>query len=612
MSENSPSKTLKFRNLLWKLHYKLEKKSTHTSFEELTDNPKYRASVLDELVKSDDLKLVELASKILEQEALLGIGYELDDGETLDSIENKATPSQNESKKTPSKQKSGSKKFIILLLLFIVLFISILAINQFFTSDAKPISTVEKIVVPVTSTTNSKNIPTIKTETSTLDPKSDQSVLSYMKDKVTTLAPKQKPIDYKMILRLHGSNTVGEKLAPTLITAYLKNMGATDINITGENEVEKTIKAELPKQGWVEVEIKAHGSSTSFQDLNNGSADMGMASRKIKSKEVTLLKPKFGDMTLPINEHVLGLDGLAIIVNKANPLSQFNTKQLAGLFSGEITNWSQVGGNDLPVSIYSRDGNSGTWDTFKNLVLKKYKKKLSPTASRYESSSELSDLVANDPNAIGFIGLPYVNNSKLVAVADDVNSQAIIPTLFTVGTEDYPLSRRLYFYTPSKKSPFMTGFVEFTHSQAGQKLVKEVGFISQNIYTVKPTVPDDAPEFYKNVATKSERLSLNFRFKTGSNNLDNKALRDLERLTIYMENHPEKQLSLLGFSDSIGEEKYNVYLSQVRAEKIEAALQSRGIYSLVTKGLGEQMPVASNGSKSGRNKNRRVEVWVSE
>lgn len=595
MSENSPSKMLKFRNLLWKLHYKLEKKQSHTSFDKLTDDPLYRAKILSDAVKSDDNKLSELAHKIIEQEIILGIHYELDEDDSHVIIVDTA------SHKPSSKPSKQSRLFIITLLIVLISLIFYIFLRPLLFNTSNSYSHTSSME---NSTTVEK--PFLKAITSAAN-----ATLNKVDPSDENFKHSQSEVAKKQILSLHGSNTVGEKLAPTLIKAYLNSIDANKISINKVGPVEKTIDAYLANQGWVTVEIQAHGSSTSFQNMDKGSADMGMASRKVKDKEVTLLQDRFGDLTSPNNEHVIGLDGLAVIVNKSNPINQLNTQQLAALFSGEVKNWSELGASDSPVSIYSRDGNSGTWDTFKNLVLKKYSKKLSPDASRYESSTELSDLVAEDIGAIGFIGLPYVRDSKLLAVADDVNSQPIIPTLFTVGTEDYPLSRRLYFYTPTKKSPFMRDFIEFTHSQEGQKVVQEIGFISQNLYTVKPSIPFDAPVSYKNIVENSKRLSLNFRFKTGSNDLDNKSLRDLERLTSYITHHPEKQLSLLGFSDSIGDPSFNIQLSELRAKKIESELNRRGIYPTILKGFGEKMPIASNASKQGRNKNRRVEIWVS-
>ncbi len=621
MSKSSPSKILKFRNLLWKLHYKLEKNGQHTSFEKLTDDPRYRAIILGSaLENTNDTSLIELAEKIVDQEKVLDIHYVL----TEDDYQYDITDSTINA---IQKKDDTWLKATLLTLLFVIISISVYsckppekAVITHSIPDKYQTSINLKVVEPELVAENSNAAPTVlnqpelpqlveqtATHTQELIASVDAEI-NHIADTQQTVLPVIPPTH--TIMRLHGSNTVGEKLAPTLIKAYLTSIGANNIKSVVTAKLEKSISAHLPEQGWVNIELHAHGSTTAFKDLAQGLTDMGMASRKIKDKEVLELKDRYGDLTRPISEHVLGLDGLAIIVNKANPIEQLNSKQLAQLFSGEINNWSAFGGDNIPVTIYAREANSGTWDTFKNLVLKKHHKKLSPAAIRYESSSKLSDEVSEDSGAIGFIGLPYVRHSKLLAVADDANAQSIIPTLFTVGTEDYPLSRRLYFYTPEKQSIFMRDFIEFTQSSLGQNIVKKIGFISQNIYSVKPAIPSNAPTHYQTLVKNLERLSLNFRFHSGSDLLDNKALQDIERLTHYLSANPGKRLSLLGFSDSIGEDDYNITLSENRARAVDAILQRRGIYANTIKGFGEAMPIASNMTKAGRNKNRRVEIWV--
>ncbi|NLO81402.1 MAG: phosphate ABC transporter substrate-binding protein [Xanthomonadaceae bacterium] len=262
--------------------------------------------------------------------------------------------------------------------------------------------------------------------------------------------PQKKPLPAQLpppALRLHGSNTIGEQLAPALVEGILRARGYTDIRLVpGTTSTDKTVYAfaqdDLPE---IAVEIHAHGSSTAFQGLMAGSADLGMASRPILDREVTALQPQLGNLTAVGSEHVIALDGLAVIVHPSNPVHSLSTRQVAQLFSGQIANWNSLGGPELPVTVYARDDQSGTFETFKSLVLKPHGAQLTPSAHRIESSSELSDRVAQDPGAIGFIGLPYVRRAKVLAINESEQALAIVPTHFTVATEDYPLSRRLYF-----------------------------------------------------------------------------------------------------------------------------------------------------------------------
>ncbi|GGY62273.1 membrane protein [Cellvibrio zantedeschiae] len=416
----------------------------------------------------------------------------------------------------------------------------------------------------------------------------------------------------KPLFRLHGSNTIGEKLAPRLIEAYLMSQGAnnvhTDVNPAAPNE--KIISGEI--NGHIEfIELHAHGSGTAFSGLLKDETDMGMSSRPIKDKEREELLPKTGDLTLPGSEHVLGLDGLAIITSPSNAVSSLSIDQLVGIFSGEITNWSQLGGKDLPIKIYARDDKSGTWDSFKALVLDSRKAKLSESAVRVESSSELSDSVAREAGAIGFIGLPYVRHAKLIAISSSDKNKAIMPTHFTVGTEDYPLARRLFFYTPQVNPNIEAQeFIHFVVTERGQSIVEDVGFVSQNIKLGKPFDNDFYPTDMRELTARSERLSINFRFKSGSDELDTKSLNDLDRVARYVEVNAPKRVQLFGFSDSEGDAGKGKELSERRAKVVEQQLIQRGIYPLVAKGMGDAAPLAASNTEEGKNINRRVEVWI--
>ncbi|MFC3116276.1 phosphate ABC transporter substrate-binding/OmpA family protein [Cellvibrio fontiphilus] len=413
------------------------------------------------------------------------------------------------------------------------------------------------------------------------------------------------------LFRVHGSNTVGEKLAPRLVESYLMARGGANIKTEqGNNPVEKAVSAEI--NGRVEfVEIHAHGSSTAFTDLLSGKAELGMSSRRVKEQERELLLDKQGDLTEPGAEHIIGLDGLAIIVNSRNKLSSLSIPQLVKIFSGEITNWSELGGEDRPINLYARDENSGTWDSFKSMVLDPASATIVLSAKRFESSTELSDAVAKDENAIGFIGLPYVRRAKLLAISSTKNSKAIVPTHFTVSTEDYPLARRLYFYLPQKStSNDAEEFVRFSATERGQSIVEDIGLVSQNIKTGQPFSNSFYPEEMRQLTNRSQRLSINFRFKDGSDELDTKAISDLQRLVKYMEANAPKRVQLFGFTDDEGDSSENRELSLRRAKVVEQELIARGIYPLVARGMGDEAPLASSKSEEGRRMNRRVEVWI--
>ena len=138
-----------------------------------------------------------------------------------------------------------------------------------------------------------------------------------------------------------------------------------------------------------------------------------------------------GDMFSPGCEIVLGLDGIAVFVNKSNPVNALTKQQIADIFSGKTTDWSQVGGNPGPINLYAGDENSGTFDTFKSLVLEN--RPLSTKASRYENSAKLSDEVAADTNGIGFTGMAFVRGSKPLAISEARRSRASANAFYGCG-----------------------------------------------------------------------------------------------------------------------------------------------------------------------------------
>ena len=410
------------------------------------------------------------------------------------------------------------------------------------------------------------------------------------------------------VLRLGGSNTIGAKLAPALVTAYFKSLGCAAPEATSPKPDETVIRCETGGKTLVAT-IAAHGSATAFTGMADGSVDVGMASRKIKADETAALA-KLGDMTAPSNEHVLGLDGIAVIVHPGNPIASLTVDQVGAIFTGVVTDFAKAGGAAGPIKVLARDDKSGTYDTFKALVLGKTP--LVDGAKRFEDSAALSAEVANDPAGIGFVGLATIGGAKAVAVGP-AGGVALIPNRMTVATEDYILSRRLYLYVAaSSPKPDVARFVQFANSPEGQKLVEAAGFVPLTIRQEQSAVPSGAPSGYDALVGKALRLSVNFRFRTGSADLDNRGLADLDRVTEFLASSSVQadRLMLLGFADSRGGEAMNLKLSEGRAKTVAAALAQRGVKAGVVRGFGTAIPVADNSTPEGQEKNRRVEAWV--
>lgn len=413
-------------------------------------------------------------------------------------------------------------------------------------------------------------------------------------------------------LRIQGSNTIGAALGPALVKGLMEHQGLQGVHSEpGAGANEQRVVGKTRQGKTVTVEVAAHGSSTGFAALKNARADLAASSRPIKDSELVDLEP-LGDLKSPDAEQVIAIDGLAIILNPRNPLNTLNTEQLAQIFNGEVSTWEALGGIGGAIHLYARDDQSGTYDTFKELVLSRRGKPLAGTAQRFESSEALSDAVSHDPQGIGFIGLPYVRQAKAVAIVDG-DSQPMLPLTSLIATEDYPLSRRLFFYIPpSSRNPWAKALVDFSQGSKGQAIVAANGFIAQQVQAIGVTPRPSMPDDYQAIARDAQRLTVNFRFEEGSASLDNKARQDLQRVVAYIRSHGklDKRVTLVGFGDAKNDPQRAALLSKLRAMAVRRELVKSGVVLRDIRGFGAQMPVAANTADEGRIKNRRVEVWV--
>ncbi|MDE1463961.1 phosphate ABC transporter substrate-binding/OmpA family protein [Spartinivicinus poritis] len=415
------------------------------------------------------------------------------------------------------------------------------------------------------------------------------------------------------LFTIAGSNTIGAKLGPALVRQYLADKGLTEIQekelATNEKEIVGLAKQQNKS---VAIVVKAHGSSSGFKAIAAGKADIAAASRSIKDKEHKLLSSK-GDFKSDTAEHILAIDGLAIIVNQSNPLKQLSVEQVGRLFTGNISSWSQIGGAPLKVICFARDDASGTWDTFNGLVLKK--QSLVAGTERFESNAELARKVAASSGAIGFVGLNSIGNAKPLAISAGGDNY-LEPNLLNVATEDYPLGRRLYFYvSPNTPSTLAKEFVEYALSAKGQEIVNEAGFVGQNIAMLNQQLAAKFPADYIEQVKGYRRLSVNFRFQIGKAKLDNKGNRDLKRMKAFYEQQRKNgpvSFIVRGFAEEAGNAKKTELLANLRAKVVKRELIKAGLdrNSLKVIGYGALHLTQSNNDPATKVKNSRVEVWL--
>lgn len=226
------------------------------------------------------------------------------------------------------------------------------------------------------------------------------------------------------------------------------------------------------------VAVTGGGSGTGVSSLISATCDIAMSSRTVKEKEIALAKQK-GITPFEIK---VALDGLAVVVNPKNPVDKLTEDEVAGIFTGRIANWKELGGPDAKIVILSREVNSGTHVYFKEHVLRKNdpnsREEFAPGALLLPSSQAIADEVANNPAAIGYYGMGYISaKQKPVAIARDKNSEYVTPTINNVLDGKYPISRPLFLYTNYQAGGLVEKFINFTLSKEGQKIVLETDFV---------------------------------------------------------------------------------------------------------------------------------------
>jgi len=219
------------------------------------------------------------------------------------------------------------------------------------------------------------------------------------------------------------------------------------------------------------------GSGTGIAAMINGTVDIANASREMKAEEKTAARANGID---PV-EFTVARDAIAVVVNPRNPVAHLTLQHISDIYTGKITNWKKVGGEDRPIVLLSRESNSGTYVYFLEHVLRMNQKKsdllFSPETLLMPSSEGISSEVRQNPNAIGYDGLGYVTaDMKTVAVGKGADGPFVLPAIATVNDGTYPISRSLYMYTAGQPAGKTAEWMNWIHSD-GQALVAKLGFV---------------------------------------------------------------------------------------------------------------------------------------
>ncbi len=244
-------------------------------------------------------------------------------------------------------------------------------------------------------------------------------------------------------LVIKGSDTLGAKLVPQLAEQFkAQNPGTT-------------------------FDIAAEGSTTGIAAITDGTAQIGMSSRRAKPAEVGAAQGKGVNM----KPTIVAYDGIAVIVNTGNPIKALTKKQVEQIFTGEVTDWSAVGGSGGKISIYTRNTSSGTYSDFKELAMKK--RDYAGGSQKMAGNEQIAAEVGKNANGIGYVGLAYDKAPGVRAMAID----GVVPSVQTVLGKSYPYARPTFYYTNGEPQGVAKQFLDFTLGSAGQKVVAQTGFV---------------------------------------------------------------------------------------------------------------------------------------
>jgi phosphate transport system substrate-binding protein len=226
----------------------------------------------------------------------------------------------------------------------------------------------------------------------------------------------------------------------------------------------------MKKNGGASIQVTGGGSGVGISALINGATDIANASRPMKKSEIDKLKQRYNTLGVEIP---CAKDGITIYLHESNRVTELSLKQLSDIFSGKITNWKQVGGDNVDIKLYGRENSSGTYVYFKDNVVKS---DYAPSCQTLPGTAAVVNAVKKDKNGIGYGGAAYASGVKQCKVKKDDKSAAYEANAETIKKGIYPISRYLYMYTRTRPTGAVKQYIDWILSDEGQKLVTEIGY----------------------------------------------------------------------------------------------------------------------------------------
>ncbi|MCH9806741.1 MAG: substrate-binding domain-containing protein [Alphaproteobacteria bacterium] len=427
-----------------------------------------------------------------------------------------------------------------------------------------------------------------------------------------------------------GGSGIGTNFMPELIKSYA---AANDLSVkqaigTDTRDLIFTLNDDDGNSVGT-FNVLRRGVSLGYRELIAGNVDLVWTSARMSDAQQRLFSQAgAGPMRVQGNEHVFALDAMVVLVAKDNPAASISLEDLAGIYSGQITDWAQLGLPAGKINVYAPVEGMGLLMHFKNTILAPSGLRLTEDAKRLGTVVEWSDKVASDRYGISFNFIGYIRNAKALNISSPCGLISR-PSYFSAKTEEFPLSRRLYFYTRgTPSSPLARELLTYALSPKIQSALKASNFVDQEPETQSfdeqrarivhaLNAPDDDFDMVDMRALMSdlaqaERFTTTLHFENSSSRLDPKAKDDIRRLASVLKGrkYAGREVLLIGFADTIGGYAINRQLSENRARAVALELRAAGYEGAVTKGYSELAPVVCNDTPENRNFNRRVEVWI--
>ena len=438
-----------------------------------------------------------------------------------------------------------------------------------------------------------------------------------------------------------GSSSMARDLMPNLIQGYTDRLDASlerEVGTGGDDRLMRIIHSS--GQEMAAIDLAATQPAEAFDALAGGTADIVMAARPITEEQADALRASgLEDPRTSGGERIVAMDGVVALVHPDNPLTTISLEQLAQVFAGEITNWADLGGPDMAISLYAPASDSTTMESFDDLAMAPAGLSVTGAVERIANEREVSDRVSGDQGGLGLASFAYRRASRPLSISQACGIVSN-PNAFSIKTEEYPLSRRLYLYTSGEQRlpGHARRLLEFASSEEALPYVEDAGFVSlapsrqgldaqgrRIAYSITRQEEFSLPVMQEMLSELegATRLSTTFRFTPGSSQLTAKSQREAEALArdIAAGRYDGREVMLVGFTDAIGQFQLNRALAERRAQGVLFTMAeavntdatpggSIGGATISVQGYGEMLPVGCNTSFQGRVANRRVEVWV--